>query len=103
MSKILVTGSAGFIGFHLIQKLLDRGDEIVGIDNLNGYYDPESKSSDITNAQAPYKIYNIENINPSPYAVLLQPSRLHAGKKLKKTCFQCKSVMFRLPMLMWMN
>lgn len=37
--KILVTGSAGFIGFHLTQRLLERGDQIVGLDNLNDYYD----------------------------------------------------------------
>lgn len=41
--KILVTGAAGFIGFHTIMKLLDRGDEIVGLDNLNAYYDPTLK------------------------------------------------------------
>jgi UDP-glucuronate 4-epimerase len=39
MKKILVTGSAGFIGFHLCQRLLQRGDKVVGIDNLNDYYD----------------------------------------------------------------
>lgn len=37
--KILVTGAAGFIGFHLARRLLDRGDAVVGIDNLNAYYD----------------------------------------------------------------
>jgi len=36
--KILVTGAAGFIGFHLIKKLLARGDSVIGIDNLNDYY-----------------------------------------------------------------
>lgn len=41
--KILVTGAAGFIGFHTIMKLLDRGDEIIGLDNLNAYYDPTLK------------------------------------------------------------
>lgn len=41
--KILVTGAAGFIGFHLARRLLERGDEVIGIDNLNAYYDPELK------------------------------------------------------------
>lgn len=39
MAKILVTGAAGFIGFHLAKVLLDRGDDVVGLDNLNAYYD----------------------------------------------------------------
>ena len=43
MSKILVTGAAGFIGFHLSRKLIDQGDEVVGIDNLNDYYDVNLK------------------------------------------------------------
>jgi len=37
--KILVTGTAGFIGFHLALKLLERGDEVVGLDSINDYYD----------------------------------------------------------------
>ncbi len=37
--KILVTGTAGFIGYHLAKRLLDRGDEVVGLDNINDYYD----------------------------------------------------------------
>lgn len=41
--KILVTGTAGFIGFHLAEKLLERGDEVVGIDSINDYYDPKLK------------------------------------------------------------
>jgi len=43
MAKILVTGAAGFIGFHLTKRLLDRGDLVVGLDNLNDYYDPGLK------------------------------------------------------------
>jgi len=41
--KILVTGTAGFIGFHLAKKLLERGDIVVGIDNINDYYDVNLK------------------------------------------------------------
>ncbi|NOQ34306.1 MAG: NAD-dependent epimerase/dehydratase family protein [Methylococcaceae bacterium] len=41
--KILVTGTAGFIGSHLALKLLERGDEVIGIDNLNDYYDVNLK------------------------------------------------------------
>lgn len=41
--KILVTGAAGFIGFHLSKRLLERGDEVVGIDNLNDYYEVQLK------------------------------------------------------------
>ena len=37
--KVLITGAAGFIGMHVAQRLLARGDEVVGIDNLNDYYD----------------------------------------------------------------
>jgi UDP-glucuronate 4-epimerase len=41
--KVLVTGCAGFIGMHVARQLLERGDEVVGIDNLNDYYDPQLK------------------------------------------------------------
>ena len=42
---VLVTGSAGFIGFHTTQRLLARGETVVGIDNLNSYYDPALKQA----------------------------------------------------------
>ncbi|MDA7946918.1 MAG: NAD-dependent epimerase [Hyphomicrobiaceae bacterium] len=43
--KILITGTAGFIGFHTAKALLDRGDQVVGIDNLNDYYDISLKEA----------------------------------------------------------
>ena len=45
INKIIVTGSAGFIGFSLCIKLLERGDSIIGIDNHNDYYDPKIKDA----------------------------------------------------------
>ena len=45
MMKVLVTGAAGFIGMHCIERLLARGDQVVGIDNLNDYYDVTLKES----------------------------------------------------------
>lgn len=45
IKKVLVTGSAGFIGFYLAKKLLDSNIEVVGLDNLNSYYDPALKQA----------------------------------------------------------
>lgn len=58
--KILVTGTAGFIGFHLAKKLLERGDEIIGLDNVNDYYDPNLKYARLEQTGVPrYKVeYN---------------------------------------------
>lgn len=43
--KVLVTGAAGFIGFHLSKRLIERGDRVVGLDNLNDYYDVSLKKA----------------------------------------------------------
>ena len=43
--KILITGTAGFIGFHLAKKLLERGETVIGLDQINDYYDIELKFS----------------------------------------------------------
>jgi UDP-glucuronate 4-epimerase len=45
MAKYLVTGAAGFIGFHVARRLLERGDQVVGVDNLNDYYDVRLKQA----------------------------------------------------------
>lgn len=57
--KILITGSAGFIGFHLSKALLEKGEEIVGVDNFNDYYDPKLKEdrNKILEESENYKLY----------------------------------------------
>ena len=51
MAKILVTGAAGFIGFHTSERLLARGDTVVGLDNVNDYYDPTLKEARLARLQ----------------------------------------------------
>jgi len=60
--KILVTGTAGFIGFYLSQRLLSKGDEVVGLDNLNNYYDVSLKQARLAQleAQANFTFYQLD-------------------------------------------
>ena len=57
--KTLITGAAGFIGFHLTSALLNRGDHVIGIDNMNDYYDPSLKQSRLDEI--------VKNINSSNF------------------------------------
>jgi UDP-glucuronate 4-epimerase len=60
--KILVTGAAGFIGFHVTRALIARGDTVVGLDNINDYYDPALKHArlDILNELDGFSFHKIE-------------------------------------------
>ena len=49
--KVLVTGAAGFIGMHSCKRLLEHGHEVLGIDNLNAYYDPALKRARLEQLQ----------------------------------------------------
>jgi len=60
--KILVTGCAGFIGFHLCKSLLDDDYEVLGIDNLNNYYDPNLKLARLKELK-PYKNFKFEKVD----------------------------------------
>ena len=68
IKKILVTGSAGFIGFSLCVKLLDRNVNIVGIDNNNDYYDPKVKEARFVRLS---KYSNYQHWPFSPLLILL--------------------------------
>ncbi len=62
MKRILVTGCAGFIGSHLCERLLDRGDEIIGIDNLNDYYDVNLKKNRLSRLE-PKKNFSFQQVD----------------------------------------
>ena len=61
MRKILITGIAGFIGFHLGKKLLEENWQVVGIDNMNNYYDVQLKIDRLNQleGQKNFKFYQI--------------------------------------------
>ncbi len=62
MAKILLTGAAGFIGFHVTQALLARGDEVIGVDNLNDYYDVNLKQARLAQL-TPHANFSFHKIN----------------------------------------
>lgn len=82
MSKILVTGGAGFIGSHVSKALLDRGDEVIVVDNFNSYYDPNLKEDRV-------KTF-FKNYKPKVYRVDIskfeQLSQVFAEDKIDKIC-----------------
>ena len=59
--KILVTGTAGFIGFHLANRLLIENYEVIGIDNLNNYYDTKLKIDRLKELGIKYKSNTIKS------------------------------------------
>ena len=60
--KVLITGVAGFIGFDVAKASLERGDQVVGIDNINDYYDPNLKLARLEQLK-PYKNFNFEKVD----------------------------------------
>jgi UDP-glucuronate 4-epimerase len=65
VTKILITGAAGFIGFHLARRLLARGDEVLGLDNLNEYYDVKLKEDRLgqLSAERGFHFYKLDLVD----------------------------------------
>ncbi len=62
VSHTLVTGAAGFIGYHVARALLERGDRVVGLDNLNDYYDPNLKKARLAELE-PFEEWTFERLD----------------------------------------
>ena len=78
--KILVTGAAGFIGMHTCARLLARGDEVVGIDSLNDYYDPQLKEDRLAQL-APNGNFRFQRLDIADRAAT---SALFAGHRFER-------------------
>ena len=73
MGSVLVTGAAGFIGAHVCQALLARGERVIGIDNINGYYDPALKRARLAALTdgAPAHSFAFEKLDLADHEALL--------------------------------
>ena len=74
MPAILVTGAAGFIGFHVARRLLENGVAVVGIDNLNDYYDPQLKKDRLAELDGTpgFQFHKIDLLEDEPLQALFQ-------------------------------
>ena len=90
--KILVTGTAGFIGSHLAIKLLERGDEVVGLDNINDYYDQNVKYGRLQRSGIIEKLDDGSNI---PYGKLIT-SKKNKNYKFIKLNLEDKDAIMQL-------
>lgn len=77
--KVLVTGAAGFIGSFVSHKLLDRGDEVVGLDNLNDYYDPTLKEARLArlSPRAGFRFVKLDLADREGMAALFKAERFN--------------------------
>jgi UDP-glucuronate 4-epimerase len=74
--QIVLTGAAGFIGFHLAQRLLARGDQVIGVDELNAYYDPALKAARLERlcANPAFRLARMDIADAAGFGALVQDS-----------------------------
>ncbi len=78
MKRILVTGAAGFIGSHLVERLLERGDRVAGLDDFNDYYDPAVKRRNLSVAlrNDRFKLYEADICDEAGLREVFERERL---------------------------
>ena len=102
MSKTLVTGCAGFIGFHLAQRLVKQGNQVVGVDNLNPYYDLNLKKARLAQLEgrSNFQFIKMDLAEREGIARLFGEMKFH---KVVHLAAQAGCVIrWRIPMLTWM-
>ena len=101
MSTILVTGAAGFIGFHTARKLLSAGHDVVGVDNLNDYYSVQLKEDRLAQlkGEARFRFQRLDLADCAAAARLFQKERFEAvvapGGAARSTLFARSSAGLR--------
>jgi UDP-glucuronate 4-epimerase len=79
--KVLVTGAAGFIGFYTARALLERGDEVIGLDNLNNYYDPALKKARLAAIDG-HKGFTFRHVDLADRAAVMEVFRNDAPRRV---------------------
>jgi UDP-glucuronate 4-epimerase len=89
--KILLTGCAGFIGMHTCERLLARGDEVVGVDNLNDYYDPALKQARLARL-VDHPSFRFERLDIADAGALDQVFATHRPQRVRRRGFNASDV-----------
>lgn len=100
--KVLVTGVAGFIGYHVAIKLLARGDSVVGVDNLNDYYDVSLKDARLESIHAHPNAKNFHFVkqNIADTLSLLALFEKHQLERVVHLAAQAGVIHYKMHMLM---